>query len=294
MLLLVWVERGRICQMSLTDPRSDAATPSASHDDAALVQAFVRRHFSVWGTIRLHRVSLGADLLRAPLNVALAPVFLCVRLVALVLMRLRLERAGRWLGARRILLQSDAARAVAQALTDEVLRPRLAPGASLSPAATRLVEDYVGIRSAVAEIVTTLAVLGIGLMVFRAATPGVLSLAPLVSGQAALAGAIADFPLGQGLGRVWYRMFPVEPSAGFVAGMACLLVVLASVVTTFAGLVADPVQAFLGVHQRRLMGLLNRIDRADGAAPDVAPEHILARLADMTDAVTALLRMLRP
>lgn len=277
--------------MSLTELSSDTPAPP---DDGALVQAFVRRHFSWQGTVRLHRASLGADLVRAPVNVALAPIFLCVRLAALVLVRLRLVRVGRWLASRRILLRSDAARAIERALIDDVLRPRLPPGGSLSVAATRLVEDYVGIRSAVAEIVTTLAVLGIGLAVFRAATPGVLSLAPLVSGHAALAAAIADFPLGQGLGRVWYGVFPVDPSPMSVVGTALCLVVLASVVTTFAGLLADPVQALLGVHRRRLLALLRRIDRADGAAPDVAPEHILARLADITDAVTALLRLLRP
>src|SRR6056297_666818 len=63
------------------------AIARAGHDgcaaDAALVRAFVCTHFSLHGAVRLHRASLGADLLRAPVNVLLAPVFLLVRLAAL-------------------------------------------------------------------------------------------------------------------------------------------------------------------------------------------------------------------
>lgn len=270
------------------------ATADRRAGDAALVQAFVSRHFSWRGAFRMHRASLGPDLLRAPINVALAPVFLLVRLAALVLMRLRLSGAGRWLNSRRILLRSDASRAVEHALIEEVLRPRTPTSNPVSTASTRLLENYVGIRSAVAEIVTTLVVLGVGLIAFRAATPGVLSLAPVISDHAAFTNAIAEFPLGRGIGRVWYGVFPVDLSGWFVAGVAVVLMISASVVTTFAGLVADPVQAYLGIHRRRLMRLLVRLDQSEGAAPEIPREHLLARLADLTDAATALLRMLRP
>ena len=81
------------------------------------VDGFVRRHFLPLGTLRLHRGALGWDLLRAPVNVALAPVFLLTRLVALVLRLLGLRRAGLWLGRRRILLPTAVARAVGARVT---------------------------------------------------------------------------------------------------------------------------------------------------------------------------------
>lgn len=262
--------------------------------DTAMVQAFVRRHFSWRGTLRMHGASLGLDLLRAPINVALAPVFLLVRLTALSLTGLRLERAGRWMASRRILLRSEASRAVERAVIDELLRNRSPQSDHDTAARARLVEDYVGIRNAVAEIVTTVLVLGVGLVAFRAATPGVLSLAPLVSDRAALNTAVAGFPLGETLGRAWYGVFPVDLSGWYMAGVAVLLVVSASVVTTFAGIIADPVQAALGIHQRRLMRLLARVDAAEQAGPEIAREHLLARMADLSDAVAAIVRLLRP
>lgn len=267
--------------------------PAGRRDrDAEMVRAFVRRHFSWRGALRLHLASLGPDLLRAPINVALAPVFLLVRLTALVLMGLRLRRAGLWWAARRVLLRSDAARAVERAVIQELLNER---GQDSAPAAReQFVEDYVATRTAVAEITTTVLVLGIGFLAFRAATPGVLSLAPLVSDRAAFDMAVAGFPLGEGLGRAWYGVFPHDLSGWFIAAVAGALVVSASVVTTFAGLLADPIQATLGIHQCRLMRLLARIDAAEDTGPALAREHVFARLADISDAAAAILRILRP
>jgi len=50
----------------------------------------------------------------------------------------------------------------------------------------------------------------------------------------------------------------------------------------------------LGIHRRRLMRLLARIDRTQEPGSGIAREHLLARLADMTDAAAAILRILRP
>ncbi|MBP8932644.1 MAG: hypothetical protein KBG46_15360, partial [Paracoccus sp.] len=53
------------------------------------VERFVRARYGLRGTLELHRHALGLDLLRAPVNVALSPVFLLVRLVTPLL---------RWVG----------------------------------------------------------------------------------------------------------------------------------------------------------------------------------------------------
>ena len=67
---------------------------------------------------------------------------------------------------------------------------------------------------------------------------------------------------------------------------------LASVVTTFAGLIADPVQLWTGIHKRRVMRLLARLDRAE-SGPALAREHVLARLGDLSDTALSLWRSFR-
>ena len=83
-----------------------------SAERLAAVRRFVRARYGLRGTLALHRQALGWDLLRAPVNVALSPVFLILRLAAALLSRLGARRAGAWLAARRIFLTSNVARRI--------------------------------------------------------------------------------------------------------------------------------------------------------------------------------------
>ena len=257
------------------------------------VNSFVRKHFGFPGTLRLHRAALGLDLLAAPVNVMLSPVFLLSRIIALLLEMLRLQRASRWILAHPIFLHSAVARAVEQRIEIE-LWPAVSPqGASLTDRQRRLLRDYTSVRTSVAEIFTTLVVLALGFYLFRNPTPGIVSLTPFVSDLMTQTSAVANFPFGQGLGQMWYAAFPPERSATYLITVGISLALVASLVTTFAGIIADPIQTYLGIHRRRLLRLLNDLDASDAAGPVLAREHALARLADISDAGVSLFRMLR-
>ncbi|MCA8881137.1 MAG: hypothetical protein KDA73_14535 [Rhodobacteraceae bacterium] len=256
----------------------------------ARVRAFVRRNFGIRGSLRLHRTALGWDMLRAPVNVMLAPVFLGTRLIAAVLALLRLRRAAGWFAARQILFRSRLATQVQDLIRGELLDT---PDGRLPPRQERLLDDYTSVRSAVSEITTMLLVLTLGALVFRTATPGIVSLAPTISDIVAHSTAVADFPLGSWLGGVWYGVFPAHLPVWYVVAIGIALGMVAATVTTFAGIIADPVQAALGIHQRRLMRLLAALDAADDKAPSLAKEHIVARMGDIADAATSLMRIFR-
>lgn len=265
--------------------------PENAHD-LTIVDGFVSRHFRLRGTLRLHRNAIGWDLLRAPGNVALAPVFLLTRLVSITASCVGLRRAAQALDARRFQFRSRVGATVEAALLSEVIVPRNAGRDVPTPAQLRLVEDYIAVRSAVSEISTLIAVIVIGLAAFQVVTPGVLSLTPVVTERAAHAREIAAFPFGQWLGGAWYSVFPGERPLWQLVAVGTGLVFTFSLVTTFAGLVADPLQARLGIHRRRLLGLLKRIDRH--ARPRIEGEFLLARGADITDTAALILRLLRP
>ena len=251
------------------------------------------RHFSLGGSLRLHRAAFGWDLLRAPANVALAPVFLATRLAAIALSLVGLRRAGLWLVGQRILFRTAVARNVETHVREELLPITVEGGLEDCAHWQRFLKDYTAVRSAVAEIATTMLVLLIGYSVFRIATPGVISLAPVFSDHVAQTSAIESFPLGKGLGSAWYGFFPVELPIGFVVAVGIGLATAASLVTTFIGVLTDPLQASVGLHQRRLLRLLANVDAID-APPTLAREHILSRLADATDILVSLARTLRP
>ncbi len=265
-------------------PRAETAARRAA------VAEFVCRTFRLRGTLSLHRSALGRDLLIAPLNVALAPVFLIVRFVGLL---------ARWSGAsgmadcldrRRILLPTTVSRRV-EALVRNFIEDI---GAGVSPAVVdRVVADYVAVRSAVAEITTTLLVVVFGFVAFGAATPGVISLSGPVSEMLGHASAVADFPLGRRIGELYYGVFAIELPLHFVIAIGIGLAALASLITTFAGIVADPLQVALGIHQRRLARLLDRLE-TEGAEGGLSREHVVARLADAGDFIASIVRAFRP
>lgn len=260
------------------------------------LRRFVRRRYGLRGTLALHRDALGWDLARAPLNVALSPVFLVIKLVAGLLTLLGARRAGMWLADRQIFLKSDVARRIEQDL-HALLADLDAKGIAPATGPERIsdaIADHAEIRNAVADITTSLIVLVSGLILFDRATPGVISLAGPLAEMRAHGTAVENFWLGDRLGRVWYGAFPVELPPWQVVATGIVLALIASVVTTFAGLIADPVQVATGTHRRRLERLLARMD-ADGdwRSAGLAREHVLARMGDLSDAALSLLRSWR-
>lgn len=304
---------------------ADRRTPRQT-DRRAEVDAFVARHFTWPGTVRLHRAALGLDVLRAPVNVVMSPLLLLMRLVAWVVRRLGLARAADWLAGRQLILRTDVAARVEAAVLTELLRVPDAALARSRDAQTRAilaapeyraalrsresvaeaqamaerisaaVAEYSGTRSAIAEFTSALFALTLGAIVFQAVTPGLLSMAPGVAQSMTYATAVAEFPLGATLGTGWYAVFPVGPSPERVATTVVALVAAGSVVAAFAGTLADPVQAKLGIHRRRLLRLLDRVEAVtvgQHLQPSLPREHLLARSFDLWDAALSLLRFLR-
>lgn len=312
--------------------RAEAAiiTEAEHYFDArrARVSDFVRRNFGVLGALRLHRAALGLDILRAPLNVILSPVFILSRLIAWAASGMGLPGIAFWLRSRRILLPTAVAAEVERLLIADLLelpwqsgrhgsnRDALAEAllrapevraliadetgeaglARLQATVSRTLGDYTGTRSAVAEMTTAFSTLGAGAVAFQALTPGVLSMAPGVAAILAHQAAIAAFPLGGAAGAIWYGVFPADPPVWMTAGVVAGLVFCGAIFTAFAGIIADPIQTALGIHRRRLNRLIDALEdefTGTGTRGFTAREHYLARLMDVADASMGALRTLR-
>ena len=156
------------------------------------------------------------------------------------------------------------------------------------------VADYAGTRTAAAEITTALLSLGTGAAAMSKLTPGAMTLGPALAAMLAQQAAVASFPLGGALGSLWYAAFPAAPSAVLVAGLTGGLVASVAVGAAFAGIIADPVQRQLGLHQRRLRRLLGALEQQllDPGAPGFAGhDYYVARLLDLFDLVAAAYRL---
>jgi len=286
------------------------------------VGPFVDRHFCLKGTARIHRAALGWDIARAPANLMLAGPQVGLKAAAAAARALGAARVGKALGSRDLLLKTAVAREVEWLLQTELLElpcdqgtrvathdalgaailddsrirvPLAALLAALGQQAgepgfaqrlTRALETYAGSRAAAAEIATGLLTLSAGVLTLNKLTPGAVTLGPALAGAVAQQAAISAFPLGAGLGSLWYGAFPAAPSVALVSGLTGGLLLGAATVAAFAGLVTDPVQRRLGLHQRRLMRLVDALERqtADPSTPAYAVhDQYVARVLDLFD-----------
>ncbi len=293
------------------------------------VPDFIDHHFTASGALRVHRKALGWDLARAPVNLMLAVPQLALLVSGEALARTRWRGRSAPLRDRRILMTTDVAREIDWLIHTELLQlpyrrddrvsdhdalaheiftdPRLdAMGETLMKVVGSRSDDpefraelerklavYAGTRAAAAEITTAMFSLAAGAAAFKQITPGVISLGPALAGVLAQQAAIASFPLGAGLGGLWYGSFPAAAGPVFTVGVTGGLALSLAVLSAFAGVVSDPVQRRLGLHKRRLEKLMASVERdlkGDATGNFVVRDHYVARVLDLADLFRAAWR----
>jgi hypothetical protein len=288
------------------------------------IEAFVDRHFTLAGSLALHRRALGWDLLRAPANLFLAGPALAVKLVAWAARRAGMERVAGWLAGRRLLLDTEVAREIEwlvvtelleipcgrrdrvsyrDAIAETILADERAAALLVAPAIadpdfrrrlTAAIETYLGSRTATAEIMTGFVATGFGALVVKQATPGLVTLSSTLAGMIAQQMAIAAFPLGASLGGLWYSLFPAEAGPGLLAATTAGVFLGGAMLAAFSGVVTDPLQRRLGLHRGRLERLLRILEADLYGEPGrnrLMRDHYVARLVDIFDLIALAMRV---
>jgi len=288
------------------------------------VPQFVDRNFGFRGSASLHGKAIGWDLARAPINVALIPLQAGAYLGGAIASGMKAPRAASWLRSRHFLLRTDVDREIEWRIWTDLLElphqmdqristrdalaeimmqdPRLhaaisEPLAEIARHADepdtrarieRTIAAYTGTRAAAADITGALISAGAGYMAAQQITPSMWTLGPVLAATLANHAAIGAFPLGATLGHVWYSTFPIAAGPAFTVGVTAGLAAFGAVIVAFAGILADPAQKALGLHQHRLKKMLSTLERRfrGDASADFAPrDHYVARLVDLVDIV---------
>ena len=299
-------------------------------DRRAAIDGFIDTHFCLRGALRIHRHAIGFDMVRAPINVAAGVATVGKRGLAYGLKRAGADRAAGWLDDRQLFLRTKVGQEIEWlVVTDFLGLPLEQPGRSTSrdalietiladPQVQQRLEDmltaidrragevafrrrvteamveYVGSRSAAADVTTTLFTAAAGMAAYHQFTPGVAALSGSIAGSLAKTAAISNFWAGSWVGGLYYSVFSAPASPLLAAGVFSGLLVPLAMLTAFAGVVADPVQRRLGLHRRRLAKMVdvleqNLLGRAD--ARFVVRDHYAARLFDVMDWSSVLLRL---
>lgn len=302
------------------------------------IKPFIETHYSFAGARRLHRKALGWDMLRAPANLAMAPLALTARIATPLAKRAPAPLRQRFptamaaldrFGQQRFQIETAVGRELQWRIMTELLglpygdgeresrQDALATTILSDPRLARMIADgvlalkdrehdpvyraraeailgdYIGSRVAAADIATQLMALAGGITL-RQFTPGLLSLGPAVAQLLAQKLAIASFPLGAGVGGLWYGAFPAVAGPALMVGVTGGLLVAGSVFAAFAGALADPVLKGTGLHEKRLHRLIDGLERdlLTGERVDfTVRDHYLARVLDLLDVMRTLQRL---
>jgi hypothetical protein len=301
-------------------------------DRHARVDDFVARSFGVKGSASIHKRALGWDILKAPVNLAMAVPSVGLKLAAAGAKTIGAHRTSAWLGSRKLLMdtavgqeiqwriitdllelpcQLGERRSEKDALQETILAmPQIENALRLTlselarhgnePGFRDKLEEamltYAGTRAAASEITTSLLALSTGAAVLHQTTPGVISLGPALAAALAHHAAVASFPLGATAGGLWFGIFPAAVSPLLLVGVTGGLLAVGAVAAAFAGMIADPLQRKLGIHQRRLHRLIDTLEQqfCDGRdAAFTARDPYVARLVEVFDLLAAAARLAR-
>lgn len=299
-------------------------------DRRAAIDSFIDTHFSLRGSLRIHRHAIGFDMVRAPINVAAGVATAGKRGLAYGLKRAGANSAAAWLDDRQLFLRTKVGQEIEWlVVTDFLGLPLEQPGRASTrdalietvladPQVQRRLEDmlmaidrragdvefrrrvteamaeYVGSRSAAADVTTTLFTAAAGMAAYHQFTPGVAALSGSIAGTIAKSAAISNFWAGSWVGGLYYSVFAAPASPLLTAGIFSGLLVPLAVLTAFAGVVADPVQRRLGLHRRRLVKMVDVLEQnllGQKDARFVVRDHYAARLFDVMDWSSVLLKL---
>lgn len=296
----------------------------------ARIPAFAAAQFGWAGAARLHRHALGRDLLRVPVNVLWAAPYLLTRGAAALSRRAGAQRVAERLERLPAGLRTDVERELEWRLYAEWLELPFRQGerqcerdalfeailaepdvaalfgaafAGIATAAQRegfrgrleaYLRQYTHSRTAAAELSTALINVAVGAAAFQGFTPGALAMGSAVAGSLAQQIAVAQFALGPTLGAFYYGVFPASASVGLLAATTGGLIAVLGVVAALSGVLTDPVQQALGLHERRLHKLVDALERTlDGGEAGLAiRDAYVARVFDLLDLLQTAGRLL--
>ena len=286
-------------------------------DCRARVPAFIDRHFHYPGAVATNRMALGWDMLRAPLNLLWAPVYALACLLKILVPK----RTGlMWLHglANRVpagfttrvqqhishlilvdLLNNTQEGPLLESYLIEALeavyeRHTCAPvdhqrfSRLIEPLVADALSQYRVTRTASADITNSISCTVLGAFAFQKFTPGGIGLGVVLASMLAKTLAARDFILGETIGGWYYSVFPPEPSLATTASVMVAVMAALAAFAALSGVIFDPVQAAVGLHRRRLLKLLDHLQRDVSLSTKSSfrpKDQFVARILDTFDMI---------
>jgi hypothetical protein len=163
------------------------------------------------------------------------------------------------------------------------------------PSLEKNLTEYSKSRIAAADLAGSIITLAGGAALFKKMTPGAMATGGALATTIAQQAAISNFILGPTLGGFYYSIFPVSASMGLVIASTGTIMAALAILTSFSGIITDPIQSKLGIHQKRLNKLIDCLDkelRGLGDSKFTIKDQYVARVFDLLDLFRAAAKTL--
>ncbi len=286
------------------------------------VPEFAKKYFSFRGALRLNRKAFGADIFKGPLNVLWSVPYIGLKASSALSRKVgfekipsliervpagletRVQKEINWLIFTDLLeipYDQGNRKSNKDALLEEILnQPEISSQFSnelstiyskskdpkFRPALERNLMEYSRSRTAATDLAGTLISLSAGATMFGKMTPGAMTTGGAIATAIAQHTAISHFVLGSTLGSLYYSIFPATASMGLVVASTGTFMAFLAILTSFSGIIADPIQYKLGIHQKRLKKLIECLDkelRGSGDSGFKIRDQYIARVFDLLD-----------
>ena len=288
------------------------------------VPAFVKRHFSFPGTLRLNKKAIGSDLYKAPINVIWLLPYTGLKASSALLKKVGFQRIPSRIENLPVGFTTDVQKEVTWLIFTELLEipyfqskrksekdalleailhqpetPSLFATAlskiywkSRNPEFRRALEmnllEYSKSRTAAADLAGSLISLSVGATMFNKMTPGALTAGGALAAAIAQQTAISNFVFGPTLGSLYYGIFPASTSVALLTASTGTILAALAILSSFSGIITDPIQYKLGIHGRRLNRLIGSLEKDLNGLGDSRfkiRDQYIARVFDLLDLV---------
>ena len=294
------------------------------------IPSFVKRFFSFKGSLSLHKKAIGKDLYRSPLNIIWALPYTLSGILAKGLNATGRKKAAdllnkipqgfetdvqkevKWLIYTELLelpcslrIKGENKQSKHDALLNEILdqpvirdmistQLSVIHEKSLVPdfraSLEKKIRKYTSSRTVAEDLSGSILTLTVGYAAFQNLSPGAISSGAALASAISQKTAISNFWLGSTIGSWYYGMFPTTSSKHlFIMSTASIMAILA-IVTTFSGILTDPLQSKLGLHQKRLQKLIYSLEddlRGQQDKKYQIKDQYVARVFDIIDLLKA-------
>lgn len=286
------------------------------------VPIFIKQHFHIKGALKIHKKAFGKDLYKAPLNIAWSVPYLLTRATSTLLKKVGEKKISAFLRRTPIGFETNVQKEVKWLLYTEFLELPYADGERTSEKdalfeeilnqkeVNEILTDYldkIGLKSkdshfkeqlekklmeysssrtAASELAGNIITLATGYFAFHKATPGTLTGGSAAAAAIAQQIAVSNFWLGSTIGSMYYSIFPATASTGLIIASTGTLMAAMAVLSSFIGIITDPIQAKLGLHKKRLDKLIDSLKMellGTGLNEFKLKDRYVARVFDVLD-----------